>query len=186
MISFAIIFALLLGGFVFLVLPRGRFWWRAVSASLYVVLLGLVYGGAVEMLGQPKPVRLEWRGDMAEADLLGASLKEGQAIYVLLQFPDGAAPRYYEFPWSQKMAEQIQKAQREGQANGTGVKMKTAKGQSGRRSPRTDVLRHAAADAAGQELRRQRRHAGLSAAGHQPVGLGLPVRLTTQHLPVCE
>lgn len=131
MISFAIIFALLLGSFVFLVLPRGRFWWRTVSASLYVVLLGLVYGGAVEMLGQPKPVRLEWRSDMAEADLLGASLKEGQAIYVLLQFPDAAAPRYYEFPWSQKMAEQIQKAQREGQANGTGVKMKTAKGQAG-------------------------------------------------------
>lgn len=131
MIAAAIIFALLLGCFVFLVLPRGRFWQRAVSTTMYVVLLGLVYGGAVELLGQPKPMRLEWRGDLPEAELLGASLKEGEAIFVLLQFPDDAAPRYYQLPWSDKMAQQLQKAQREGQENGTGVKMKTAKGEQG-------------------------------------------------------
>ena len=131
MIAAAIVFALLLGSFIFMVLPRGRVWQRAVSASMFVVLLGLVYGGAVELMGQPKPMRLEWRGSLPEAELIGASMKEGVAIYVLLQFPDDSAPHYYELPWSQKMAEQLQKAQREGQANGTGVKVKTAKGQPG-------------------------------------------------------
>jgi hypothetical protein len=131
MITAAIIFAILLGGFIFMVLPRGRVWQRAVSASMFVVLLGLVYGGAVELMGTPKPMRLEWRSELPEAELVGASLNEGVAIYVLLKFPDDSTPHYYELPWSQKMAEQLQKAQREGQANGTAVKMKTAKGQPG-------------------------------------------------------
>ena len=131
MIASAIIFALLLGCFVFMVLPRARIWQRAISTSMFMLLLGLVYGGAIELMGTPKPMRLEWRSDMPEAELVGASLQEGVGIYVLLQFPEGGPPRYYEFPWSQKMAEQIQKAQREGQENGTGVKMKTAKGESG-------------------------------------------------------
>jgi hypothetical protein len=131
MIAAAIVFALLLGSFIFMVLPRGRVWQRAVSTSMFMVLLGLVYGGAVELLGQPKPMRLEWRSSLPEAELVGASMKEGEAIYILLQFADGGAPQYYELPWSQKMAEQLQKAQREGQANGTGVKVKTAKGQPG-------------------------------------------------------
>ena len=55
-------------------------------------------------MGQPKPMRLEWRSDLPEAELIGASMKEGIAIYVLLQFPDDSAPHYYELPWSQKMA----------------------------------------------------------------------------------
>jgi hypothetical protein len=123
MIFGAIAFALLLGAFVFRVLPRGVVWQRSASAALFVLLVGLVYGGAVELMGQPKPMRLEWRGGMEEADVLGASMAEGEAIYVLLQAPDGSPPRFYEIPWTEPAAEALQQAMREGQENGTGVKM---------------------------------------------------------------
>ncbi len=131
MIATAIIFALLLGGFVFRVLPQGVMWQRGVSAALFLLLVGLVYGGAVELLGQPKPMRLEWRGGAEEADVLGASMAEGEAIYVLLQYPDGMPPRYYQIPWSQPAAEALQQALRDGQEQGTGVKMTMADGPGG-------------------------------------------------------
>ncbi len=128
MIAAAIIFALLLGAFVFRVLPRGEVWQRSISTALFLVLVGLVYGGAVELLGQPKPLRLEWRGGAEEADVLGASMAEDEAIYVLLQYPDGTPPRYYQIPWSQPAAEALQQALRDGQELGTGVKMTMAGG----------------------------------------------------------
>lgn len=131
MIATAIIFALLLGGFVFRVLPQGVMWQRGVSAALFLLLVGLVYGGAVEMLGQPKPMRLEWRGGAEEADVLGAAMAEGEAIYVLLQYPDGTPPRYYQIPWSQPAAEELQQALRQGQEQGTGVKMTMPGGPTG-------------------------------------------------------
>jgi len=131
MIAAAIIFALLLGAFVFRVLPRGVVWQRGVSTALFLLLVGLVYGGAVELLGQPKPLRLEWRDGAAEADVIGASVVEDEAIYVLLQYPDGTPPRYYQIPWSQPAAEALQQALRQGQEQGTGVKMTTAGGSNG-------------------------------------------------------
>jgi hypothetical protein len=131
MIATAIIFALLLGAFVFRVLPRGVVWQRGVSTALFLLLVGLVYGGAVELLGQPKPLRLEWRDGAEEADVIGASMAEGEAIYVLLQYPDGTPPRYYQVPWSQTAAESLQQALRDGQEQGTGVKMTIAGGSSG-------------------------------------------------------
>lgn len=131
MIATAIIFALLLGAFVFRVLPRGEVWQRGASTALFLLLVGLVYGGAVELLGQPKPLRLEWRGGAEGADVLGASMAEGEAIYVLLQYPDGMPPRYYQIPWSQPAAEALQRALRDGQEQGTGVKMTMPGGQTG-------------------------------------------------------
>jgi hypothetical protein len=131
MIVAAIIFALLLGAFVFRVLPRGVAWQRGVSTALFLLLVGLVYGGAVELLGQPKPLRLEWRDGAGEADVIGASMAEGEAIYVLLQYPDGAPPRYYQVPWSQHAAEALQQALRDRQEQGTGVRMTMTGGSSG-------------------------------------------------------
>jgi hypothetical protein len=131
MIVAAVIFALLLGAFVFRVLPRGEIWQRGASAALFLILVGLVYGGAVELLGQPKPLRLEWRDGAEEADVLGASMAEGETIYVLLQYPGGTPPRYYQIPWSQPAAEALQQALREGQEQGTGVKMTMADGMGG-------------------------------------------------------
>ncbi len=122
MIISAAVFALLLGAFIFLVLPRGRLWQRATSATIFLVLIAVVYGGSVELLSRPKPLRLEWR-DAAEAKVLGATLREGEGIFVWLQVPGVEEPRAYALPWDLQMAQQLQNAMQEGEANGTDVQM---------------------------------------------------------------
>lgn len=122
MIISAVVFALLLGAFVFLVLPRGRVWQRAVSATVFVLLIALVYGGSIELLGRPKPVRLEWRG-MENAQVLGASMRENEAIYLWLQFDGIAEPKVYALPWSMQTAQELQNAMQQGESTGTGVEM---------------------------------------------------------------
>jgi hypothetical protein len=119
----AVAFALLLGTFIFLVLPRGRLWQRATSATLFLVLIAVVYGGSIELLSRPKPLRLELWQQADKAKVLGASMREGEAIYVWLQFPGVDEPRAYILPWDMKMAQQLQNAMQEGQANGTDVNM---------------------------------------------------------------
>ena len=115
-------FALLLGAFIFFVLPRGRVWQRAASATIFLVLIGVVYGGSIELLSRPKPLRLEWR-DATEAKVIGATMREGEAIYVWLEVPGADMPRAYALPWDMQMAQQLQNAMQEGQANGTDVEM---------------------------------------------------------------
>lgn len=122
MIISAAVFALLLGVVIFLVLPRATLWQRATSATIFLVLIGVVYGGSVELLSRPKPLRLEWR-DVKEAKVLGATMREGEAIYVWLQFVGADEPRSYILPWDMKMAQQLQTAMQEGEANGTEVTM---------------------------------------------------------------
>ena len=122
MIVSAILFALLLGAFVFLILPRAGLARRTLSVGLFVVLIAVVYGGAIELLGRPKPLRLEWR-DAADAQVLGALPVENQAIFVWLVMPDSPEPRAYALPWSVQTAQQLQDAQNEAAVNGTGVQM---------------------------------------------------------------
>jgi hypothetical protein len=119
----AVAFALLLGTFIFLVLPRGRLWQRASSATLFLVLIAVVYGGSIELLSRPKPLRLELWQQADKAKVLGATMREGEAIYVWLQFPGADEPRAYILPWDMKMAQQLQNAMQEGQANGADVTM---------------------------------------------------------------
>jgi hypothetical protein len=122
MISFAILFALLLGAFIFLILPRAGLARRMLSVGLFLVLIAIVYGGAVELLGRPKPLRLEWR-DAAEAQVLSALPVENEAIYLWLVMPEASEPCAYVLPWSVEAAQQLQQAMSEAEANGTGVRM---------------------------------------------------------------
>lgn len=122
MLATAAGFALLLGAFIFIVLPRGRVWQRATSATIFLVLIGVVYGGSIELLSRPKPLRLEWR-DAAEARVIGATMREGEAIYVWLDVPGADMPRAYALSWDLQMAQQLQNAMQEGQAKGTDVQM---------------------------------------------------------------
>jgi uncharacterized protein YqhQ len=59
MIVSAVLFALVLGAFVFLLLPRARAWQRVASVATFVALVAVVYGGALELMSRPKPIRLE-------------------------------------------------------------------------------------------------------------------------------
>jgi hypothetical protein len=122
MMIFALVFALLLGGFIFVVLPRGWFWQRTISAALFIVLIALVYGGSADLLGRPKPMRLEWR-ELGQAQVIGASMREGEAIHLWLQVDGEAEPRSYSLPWSMTQAQELQTAMQEGQAAGTEVRM---------------------------------------------------------------
>ena len=129
MIASALAFALLLGAFIFLVLPQGQRWQRGAAATLFAVLVAVVYAGSAELLGRPKPLRLEWR-DAEHAQVLGSSMRENEAIYLWLQFDDGSEPRAYRLPWSIQAAQQLQTAMQEGEANGTSVQM-TMTGEAG-------------------------------------------------------
>jgi hypothetical protein len=123
MITSAVLFALLLGSFIFLVLPRGRVWQRVASTGVFVILIAVVYGGSVELLSRPKPLRLELRQQADKAKVVAATMHEGEAIYVWLEFPGSEEPRAYALPWNMQMAQQLQSAMQEGQANGTDVNM---------------------------------------------------------------
>src|SRR5262249_4630144 len=76
----------------------------------------------IDLLGRPKPVRLEWR-DLQEAEVLSSSVRENHAIYVWLQASPDSEPLSYALPWDIKMAQQLQTAMEEGEASGTGVQM---------------------------------------------------------------
>jgi hypothetical protein len=90
---------------------------------VFLVLIGVVYGGSIELLSRPKPLRLELWQEAEKAKVLGATLREGEAIYVWLQFPGADEPRAYALPWDMKMAQQLQNAMQEGQASGGDVTM---------------------------------------------------------------
>ena len=122
MIISAIIFALLLGAFIFLILPSGRLARRTLSVGIFVILIGVIYGGSIELLGRPKPLRLEWRGT-ADAQVLGAMPVENEAIYVWLVMPGATEPCAYVLPWSMEAAQQLQDAMNQAEADGTGVRM---------------------------------------------------------------
>jgi hypothetical protein len=122
MIIAAVIFALLLGAFIFVVLPHASVTRRTISVSIFLALIVIVYGGAAELLGRPKPLRLEWR-DSAKAQVLAALPVENEAIYAWLITPTSPEPRAYVLPWSQNAAQQLQDAMNKAEADGTAVQM---------------------------------------------------------------
>jgi hypothetical protein len=122
MIIAAVVFALLLGAFIFLVLPRAGFARRTVSVGIFLMLIAIVYGGSVELLSRPKPLRFEWR-DPARTQVLSAVPVENQAIYLWLAIPGSLEPRAYVMPWSQAAAQQLQDAMNKAEAEGTAIEM---------------------------------------------------------------
>ena len=127
MIAAAIIFAFLLGAFIFSVLPTVGLVRRLLSVGLFVALIAIVYGGGIELLSRPKPLWLEWR-DATAARVLGAVPVEGQAIYVWLALPNSPEPHAYTLPWSVDVAQQLQTAMSDAEAKGTIVQMMLSEG----------------------------------------------------------
>ena len=85
--------------------PKTRF--AALLAALLFIPLGYVQ--LVEMLARPKPINFEWfRRDVEQAQILGASLDEGRAIYLWLRVDKDIEPRYYVLPWKQNVAEKLE------------------------------------------------------------------------------
>ena len=104
--------------------PRAL-WVKGVALVVVVLFVPAIYVSLLELLSRPKPVTLEWRqGDLAEAKVIGADLREGEAIFVWVRIPNVGEPRAYILPWDQKLAEQLHGAQREAASKGTAVHVK--------------------------------------------------------------
>ena len=101
--------------------PRAL-WIKVGALAITALFLPATYLSVVELLSRPKPIALErQRADFSEASVLGAELREGEAIYLWLRVPGVTEPRSYVLPWDQKLAEQLHGAQREANAKGTAV-----------------------------------------------------------------
>jgi hypothetical protein len=57
-----------------LVLPHDRTLHRASSATIFPLLIAVVYGGSVELMSRPKPLRLE-RRDVIVSKVIGATVQ---------------------------------------------------------------------------------------------------------------
>lgn len=87
--------------------------------------LPIGYAAYADLLSRPKPVGLEWwHRNAEEATVIGQQLREGEGLFLWLQFSADPEPRAYVLPWDGKLAEQLQTAWEEAQKNGTGVRMK--------------------------------------------------------------
>jgi hypothetical protein len=95
------------------------------AIGVSALLLPAAYLGFAALLGQPKPVQLEWwLAKAANATVLASSFRENEAIYVWLQLGGIGEPRAYSLPWSRDLAEQLQTAQREAAESQTQVQMR--------------------------------------------------------------
>ena len=129
MINLTFLFAITV--LVVVMLASGILWSRhrtlvKVGALLLAVgFLPIGYAAYADLLSRPKPVRLEWFHRHAdEATVIGQQLREGEGLYLWLQFSGEAEPRAYVLPWDAKLAEQLQQAWNTAQKSGTGVQMK--------------------------------------------------------------
>lgn len=101
--------------------PR-KLWIRAAAVATTLALLPIGYTAFADLLSRPKPMALEWLNRQAtEATVLAATIREGEGIYVWLQYSGPDEPRAYVMPWSRDVAEQLQKAMREAEQNGGGL-----------------------------------------------------------------
>ncbi|HUT48167.1 MAG TPA: hypothetical protein VM325_02410 [Alphaproteobacteria bacterium] len=98
---------------------------RGCALVVVAALLPLGYAGFSSLLSRPKPASLEWaRRSLPEAKIAGSYLVEGKAIYLWLIVPGSAEPRFYAFPWSRKLAQQLTRAQQAARKTGVRVRMR--------------------------------------------------------------
>ncbi len=104
---------------------RRKLWVRAGAAVILAGLLGSDYLAFSDLLSRPKPVRLEFFGaDLEEAQVLAATLHEGEAIYLWLRLSGLRQPRYYAMPWQRDTAENLQEVLREAEETRSRVIMR--------------------------------------------------------------
>ncbi len=98
---------------------------RAVAVGLSALLAVLTYASLVELLGRPKPGRLEWSPIApSEATVLATRLREPDAIYLWLVFDGQLEPRAYVLPWDMQVARQLQQSMRQAAADGGSVRLR--------------------------------------------------------------
>jgi hypothetical protein len=80
---------------------------------MFLVTLTAGYVVLTDLLSRPKPIEMFWNAPKSErAYVLGFWWEENEGIYLFLLVPEFDEPRYYKYPWSIKMAEKLQAADR--------------------------------------------------------------------------
>lgn len=123
----AAVLAGVLGMFA-VVAPRRR---RVKFAALVctAMFLPMTYLAANDLLSRPKPMQIEVAmGHLQNAVVTASVMREDEAIYLWLQMPGVVEPRAYQLPWSEQMAIELHKAQREAEEEGTEVQMQLPDG----------------------------------------------------------
>ncbi|MFK7858333.1 MAG: hypothetical protein AB8B64_05925 [Granulosicoccus sp.] len=93
------------------------------------MFLPLTYLAINDLLSRPKPLQIEVAKNHLNDSIVTASLmREDEAIYLWLQMPGIKEPRAYQLPWSEQMAIELHKAEREAEAEGTEVQMQLPEG----------------------------------------------------------
>lgn len=97
---------------------------KVIAILVTTAFMPVAYASMADLLSKPKPVKLEWqhRGT-GDAVVLGARMRQGEAIYLWLQFGDLPEPRYYVLPWDENAARNLQEAMREADKNKGGLAM---------------------------------------------------------------
>lgn len=104
--------------------PR-TLWLKLSALALSGLLMVTAYTGLVNLLGRPKPANLEWAlATVPDATVLGATMRENEAIYLWLKFEDNPEPLSYALPWNLEQAKELQKAMRKAEGSGTKVRMR--------------------------------------------------------------
>ncbi len=104
--------------------PR-EVWLKLSALVLSGLLMATAYTSLLHLLGRPKPANLEWAlAAVPDATVLGATMRENEAIYLWLKFEDNPEPQSYVLPWDLEKAKELQKAMRQAQGNGTKVRMR--------------------------------------------------------------
>lgn len=86
---------------------------RTILTGMFVVSLVAGYVVLTDLLSRPKPIEMFWNAPKSErAYVLGFWWEENVGIYLFLLVPEFDEPRYYKYPWSIKMAEKLQAADR--------------------------------------------------------------------------
>jgi len=114
-----------------------KLWTKLCAILATALFIPVIYMSYSDLLSRPKPTNLEWwNRDASEATVVSAKLREGEAIFLWIEMPEFDEPRAYKLPWQQELAKQLYGAQREAEAIGTKVRMRSPfKDQTEEQSP---------------------------------------------------
>jgi hypothetical protein len=111
--------------------------WGALA--LGALLIATIYAAQANLLGYPKPARLE-PGTIDRA-VIAVHMVEGEAIYVWVPDEGGSRPISLSLPWDDRVARAAREARRQADGRGTGMRMRSA---SRMRMPDDEPLFYAA------------------------------------------
>ena len=94
----------------------------AVLGSLICTVV-LTFASYFYILSHPAPLSWATYSSDDKAVVLGAHFQDEEGIYVFLLRSGEREPQFFVLPWNRKMAEELQKALKEAERDGTAVEM---------------------------------------------------------------